>query len=214
MMRRLLFRSVVIVAALSASNLVFAAEAKAPPDLTGTWRFDAAHSDQPQRPGGGGREGGGRWGGGRGGWGGWGGRGGHGGRRWGGGGGAESRGGGQADGGQSSMRPARLPDFIHITETAAVVSFEDSSGTVLREIATVPAEADTFLRAPGALHVSGTWNKDALVVTRTGPRDAKITETISLKDKGKTLVIDTKFEASGDRPSREFKRVYTKVTQT
>jgi hypothetical protein len=152
-------------------------------------------------------------GGGMGGGGGWGG--GH--RHGGGGGGGEgsASAGDQGDHDRGSgNRPARLPNFIHITETASEVSFEDSSGAVLQEIATVPAEADTFARAPGAQHVTGQWSGDKLVVERPGPRDAKITETITLKDKGKSLQIETKIEGSGDMPSREFKRVYDRVVQS
>jgi hypothetical protein len=101
---------------------------------------------------------------------------------------------------------------MHVTQTAVVVSFADSSGTVLREVAEVPAEADTLPHAPGAEHLSGQWKGSKLVIQRTGPRDSKITETISLENKGKSLKIDTKIEAGGDRPSREFKRVYNRVS--
>ena len=101
---------------------------------------------------------------------------------------------------------------MRVTQTAATVSFEDSSGAVLREVAAGSTGADTFADAPGAEHLSGKWKGDKLVIQRTGPRDSKITETISLQDKGKSLLIDTKFEPSGEMPSREFKRVYNRVT--
>ena len=101
---------------------------------------------------------------------------------------------------------------MHVTQTAAVVSFEDTTGNVLREVATVPAEADTFARAPGA-HRRGigmtTVELLSGVAFAGGP---KITEMISIKDKGKTLVIDIKVESNDD--TREFKRVYNKVTHT
>ena len=184
---------------------------KEKPDLSGEWRLDAAHSDLPQRPPGGG---GGYGGGGGGGWGG-GGYGGHGGGHrghgdggWGGGGGAEASG---SD--ASRPRPVRLPALMHVTATPTLVSVEDSTGAVLEEIATVSAEADTFAHAPGALHLAGRWKGDKLVIEREGPR-GKVTETISLEDKGAALVFHTKVESSGDMPSREFKRVYRKVTVT
>jgi len=107
----------------------------------------------------------------------------------------------------------RLPEVMHITATPALVSVEDSSGTVLEEIATVSAQADTFARAPGAPHIEGQWKGDKLVIEREGPR-GKVTETISLEDKGATLVFHTRMESSGDMPSREFKRVYRRVTTT
>jgi hypothetical protein len=187
------------------------AEDKNKPDLTGQWRLDAAHSDMPQRPPGGGGYGGGAGGWGGGGGGGWGGGGGH--HHEGGGGEGRPPGGEASASDPSRPRPVRLPDLMHITATPALVSVEDSSGTVLEEIATVSAAADTFARAPGAPHIEGQWKGDKLVIEREGPR-GKVTETISLEDKGATLVFHTKMESSGDMPSREFKRVYRKVTTT
>ncbi|HYQ89966.1 MAG TPA: hypothetical protein VEU09_10120 [Candidatus Binatia bacterium] len=219
MNRQVVFCSFLMVAVLSAGRPARAGEPTGPPDLTGDWRLDPKHSDTPQRPGGGfggGGGGGGRMGrrGGGGGGGGWGGRGG--GRRAGGGeGGSGERGAGE-NGGDPSMsaagRPVRLPDLMHVTQSPVVVSFADSSGTVLREVADVPAEADTLPHAPGAEHLSGQWKGSKLVIQRTGPRDSKITETISLENKGKSLQIDTKIESGGERPSREFKRVYNRVS--
>jgi hypothetical protein len=230
MIRRIVCCTVVMVAILGGGRPARAGDAATPPDFNGEWRLDAKHSDMPQRPGPGGSErggemgrggwgGGGGGGGGRGGWGG-GGRGGHEGRH--GGGEGESGESKSSDGdpsshndtGRSGARPVRLPELMHVTETASIVSFEDSSGAVLREIATVPAEADTFTHAPGAEHVSGQWQDGKLVIQRTGPRESKITETISLKDDGKSLLIDTKVESGGDMPSREIKRVYNRVSQT
>jgi len=223
MNRHVVFCSFLMVAVLSAGKPARAGEPAGPPDLNGDWRLDPKHSDNPQRQGGGfgggggggmrmGRHGGGGgWGGGGGG-GGWGGRGG--GRR-GGGGEGGSDGGGTAGGdasGSAVGRPVRLPDLMHVTQTAAVVSFADSSGAVLREVSEVPADADTLPHAPGAEHLSGQWKGGKLVIQRTGPRDSKITETISLENKGKSLQIDTKIEPGGDRPSREFKRVYDRVS--
>ena len=209
MIRRTIFCSVAIVAALVSGRPSNAADATTPPDLNGDWKFDAKHSDQPQHQGYGGM---GAGMGGHGSWGGHGGSGGHGG--WHGGGSGE----GPPHGGDPSHsgggRPPRLPDYMHITQTSTVVSFEDSAGAVLREVATVPAEADTFSRAAGALHVPGRWDKDKLVVEHSGPHDSKVVETLSLKDGGKTLVIDDKIESNGDRPAFEIKRVYTKVTNT
>ena len=178
------------------------------PDMTGVWRLDAQRSDMPQRPPGGA----GGWGGGGGGYG-WGGGGGGGHHHEGGG---DGGGGGRPPGGEASSsdpghpRPVRLPDLMHVTATATLVSVEDSTGAVLEEIATVSAEADTFAHAPGAPHIAGQWKGDKLIIERQGPR-GKVTETISLEDKGASLVFHTKMESSGDMPSREFKRVYRRV---
>jgi hypothetical protein len=202
-----------VAALISIGIPAYAGDKDQKPDLTGQWRLDAQHSDMPQRPPGGGGYGG---GGGHGGWGGHegGGYGGGGGGGWGGheggGGGHHGGGGGEAS---AESRPVRLPDLMHVTMTPALVSFEDSTGAVVREVATVSAEADTFAHAPGALHVPGEWKGDKLVIEREGPR-GKVTETISLEDKGSTLVLKTKMEGNGEMPSREFKRVYRKVVQS
>ena len=188
MIRRIVFCCALVIGALSGGRAARAGDPAGPPNFTGEWLLDPSQSDLPQRPAGGGSErgggGGGGWrghGGGGGGGGGWRGRGG---RHGGGGGGGSVE--GEANGGV--VRPTRLPDLLRVTQTPVTVSFEDSTGTVIQEIAAVPAEADTLPHTPGADHLSGQWKGDKLVIKRTGPRDSKITETISLQDKGKTLL--------------------------
>lgn len=215
-------------AALAASVAV--AGAPAAPDLSGTWTLARAHSDLPTMGGGdrgshtceggdatsggegsgggAGRHGG--WGGGRGGMGGGGG--------WGGGGmrGGRSRDAGNGSGGPRGaegerQRPVRLPELMHVTQTSSIVSVEDSSGAVVEEIATVPAAADTLARAPGAFHTLGQWTGEHLVVTRPAMGGTTVTETVSLEDKGQSLVIQTDMQRNGQ--SRSIKRVYRRVTQ-
>jgi len=194
-----------------------AADAKQPPDLTGQWRLDPKRSDSVQRPDG---ERGARWGGG-----GRMGRGGMGGPGMGGpgdmgGGGGMRRGrgeggappSGEAEGAEGAgTRPARLPDLMHVTQTASVVSFEDSNGTVLREITTLGGAKDTLSHAPKAQVLAGEWKGDQLEVQRSGRGGMKMSETVTLEEKGELLVIHTKIEGSGDRPAREFKRAYRRV---
>jgi hypothetical protein len=196
-----------------------------PPDLTGEWLLDPSRSDAP--PGRvGGRGGYGRGGGGGGMGGGRRGMGGGGGEGMGGGGmggggfrgsfGGRPRGGsgegGEAAAGGEAQRPLRMPARIHVTQTAKIVSVEDSSGAVIEEIATVPAEADTFDRAPGALHVLGAWNGKALELTREGANGSKRVETWSLAENGASLVSEVKIEGD-ERSQRSFKRVYRRVTE-
>jgi hypothetical protein len=100
---------------------------------------------------------------------------------------------------------------MHITETRTMVSFEDTSGHVIREITTASAKADTFAHAPGAQQLRGQWNGAQLVVERADPRGRKLTETVTLEDGGHTLVIHTRIEADDSMPAREIKRVYTLV---
>ena len=174
------------------------------PDLNGDWRLDPARSDVPLRPPGGpdSQEA-------RGGHGGWGGHAGGGGEgRHGGGGGHHGDGEGR---GGPETRPARLPDVMHVTQTKSVVSFEDTSGHVIREITTVAAAADTFAHAPGAQLLSGQWSGSQLVVQHAATSGFKLTETIALEDGGRSLVIDTKVESNGSTPAREFKRVYERM---
>jgi hypothetical protein len=186
-----------------------AADAPKLPDLTGDWRLDPKRSDALPAPGGPGGGGGGGGGGHHGGWGGGGGHGGYGGHGGGGGGSEAGEGGGSEHGqGGNAARPVRLPDLMHITQTRTMVSFEDTTGHVLREITTVSAAADTFAHAPGALQAHGDWKGDQLVVERSGQR-GKLTETITLEDQGQSLVIHTRVDGNGQ--SREFKRVYTLV---
>jgi hypothetical protein len=207
----------------------FAADEHAPPDLTGTWKLDARRSDTPPTggpPGGGQGErapgGGGGWGGGggghhgRGGGGGWRGGGGRGG--WGGGGGPSdgpsNRGGGggpEAAGG--GMRPVRLPDVMHVTQTLDVVSFEDSTGNVLQEIGLMDLKADTLMHSPGATVLHGQWLGDTLDVERDGAR-GKAIQGYYLQEDGKTLVIHTRINTSGNENVIEFKRVYHRVSES
>ena len=210
--------------------------AGAAPDLNGTWSLDRAHSDIPAPPaaaqareggrrggdqgGGEGGEGGGESGGRRGGWGGRGG-GGWGGGFGGGGGGWSGGGGGHRHGGESDssasdrgeggprMRPLRIPDVVHVTETSSLVSIEDSTGAVVEEIATGPAAADTLARAPGAYHTLGEWNDGKLVVVRPWFGGANFTDTVSLEDEGRTLVIRTDITRGKD--TRTVRRVYHKT---
>jgi len=212
-----------------------AEDAKAPPDLNGQWRLDPKRSDTMQRPGegsggrgprgarggwGGGGPGGGFGGGGRGGFGGGrggfggGGRGGEGDMGRGPGGESGRPEGAPSEGGEAreGRRPVRLPDLIHVTQTATIVSFEDSTGAVLQEVTTLGGGKDTLAHAPQAQVLTGEWKDDKLQVQRPGSGRMKMTETITLEDKGTLLVIRTKIESSGDMPAREFKRAYRRVT--
>jgi len=195
------------------------ASAKQMPDLTGTWKFEPNRSDSMERPEGGPMGRGPRGGmggpermGGAGGMGGMGGMGG-GGRGSGGPGGDAERGprGGGPGGPGGAARPARLPDLMHVTMTATLVSFEDSTGKVLQEATTLAGAADQQAHTPGAQVLGGEWKSNKLEVQRPGRGGSKMTETITLEEAGTLLVIRTAMPASGDRPARERKRVYRRV---
>jgi len=212
--------AVVLVICVMAMWVTRAAGQQTPTaDFTGEWRLDPAHSDAPPQGGGGGgggghsHSGGGGYGGGYGGGGGHGGGHGGGGGSWGGhGGSGGSESSASADGsGSRGGRGARLPSLFHITQTPTLVSFEDSTGVVLQEIATVAAAADTMTRAPGALHITGAWDGTKLTVTRSGP-NGKATETWQLEKSGVELDQVVAFE-SEQMGSRTMKRVYLRVEE-
>jgi len=202
----------------NAAPAAASATAAAPNDLTGDWKLDPAHSDMPPQGGGehGGGGGGGYGGHHGGGGGGYGGHHGGGGGGWGGGGGGYGGHGGGGGpeganaegGGGGGGRGPRLPAVFHITQTPTLVSFEDSTGTVLQEIATVAAAADTMTRAPGALHVSGGWDGKMLTVTHDGPR-GKMKETWQLEKSGQAL--DQVIAFDSEQGSRTMKRVYRRI---
>ncbi len=192
-MRRVMMGLVLVVAASGAGIGISALAKSAKPgaDLSGNWRLDREHSDRPGGRGPGwprmGHEGGGpgpgAWDG-RPGQGGWGNR--------------PRRGAG--------MR-LRLPETFRIEQTATLIRIADSTGTVLQEITTGKPGA----AAEEAPRVSGHWKDERLAVQRSGPRGGTLTETYSLEDGGRTLVIRTQIEPGGDRPGRELKRVYRRV---
>jgi hypothetical protein len=177
------------------------------PDLTGTWRFEPKRSDSMQRPEGGSMEHGPRGGMGRGDRG-PGGPGGNAERGPRGGGPGGPGGSGPPDG---TARPPRLPDLMHVTMTATLVSFEDSTGKVLQEITTLAGAADQQGHAPGAQVLTGEWKSGQLEIQRPGRGEMKVTETITLEENGALLVIRTAMPAFGDRPARERKHVYRRV---
>jgi len=181
--------------------------AKQPPDLSGEWRLDAAHSDMPRRggPGGGGPRAGG-WGGGMGGEGHRGGRhgGGPGGR-------GAGEGGGEGGGERGGMRPGRLPDDLHVEQHEGALWFADSTGARLLSIHTDAAPPDSAERANGVQQLAGQWKGDRLVVRHPSWRGGNVTDTYSLGDKGRTLTIRTQVDSDGTMPALDFKRVYTRV---
>jgi len=206
-----------VVAGLSAAGHVHASDAVVRTDFSGTWLLDLDHSDHPGRPGGpppgmgpGGPDGGppgGMAGGPHGGTG----SGPPGGMS---GGGPEGHGGPPSggEGGPEATRgrgPAmRLPHRMHVTQTAQRVSFEDSTGAVVREIVITVAEADTFMHAPMADVVHGRWNKQKLETQRPGRFDTPIVETYTVEGNGKRLVIRTELPGNEQMPARTLKRVY------
>jgi hypothetical protein len=108
-----------------------------------------------------------------------------------------------------------LPDVLHVTQTEDRLSFEDSTGAVVRDV-TIAASAATAATdsaaAPGPPRPTGRWREGRLVIERPAWRGNRVTETLALEDP-ETLVMETKVETDGTMPGREFKRVYRRVTE-
>jgi hypothetical protein len=103
----------------------------------------------------------------------------------------------------------RLTERIRIEQAAGLVSIADSTGVTLERIMTGKTEARA--EEDSVPSVAGEWNKGSLQVVREGRR-GRVTQTFSLEDEGRTLVIQTKTESNGPGPSREFKRVYRRMS--
>jgi len=166
------------VEAVDASNQ---AAAKAN-NLSGEWVLDPSRSDMPRMWGGGNRPQG-QWGQAH--------PDGHDGQM------------GNHEGGRGRMR---LPRHIQITQDGSLVSFADSTGAVLQEIA-----FDSHAPAPAAdvIRRTGQWKAGALEVQREGRGGATFTESWSLQDAG-TLICTTKIQG-GDMGDRTMKRVYQRA---
>jgi len=178
-------------------------------DLSGTWRFDPSRSDMPRwgdrggprgarpdGPGMGGRRGGDVDGVRRG-------EGLDGGRR----------GGRDGDGGRRGRFGGRMPSLMEIHQDAGAVMLADSTGDPFVEIrydGTAPESAPSPSE-DGPRVVAGIWKGASLEVSRGGPGGMSITQSFSLADGGQTLVIHNHMPAAGERPAREFKRVYRRV---
>lgn len=207
-MRRITWTVVALAASIGAATLAHAADKSTPADLTGDWKLNAKRSDAPQAMGGPGMRGE------RGGPPGMGGGRGMGGPPPGEGGERGARGErGNERGGERGPRMARLPERFHVTHTPSVVSVEDSTGKVLQEVATVTAEADTFARAPGAVHVLGLWDGKTLELKRESPRGGTITEVWKLIDDGRALAVVVHIPGDDRMPERTMKRVYDRVVE-
>jgi hypothetical protein len=110
---------------------------------------------------------------------------------------------------QRGRRMVRLPELIRIEQTAGGLSIADSAGLPIEQITT--AKTPAVVPGGGVPVFTGEWKKDQLHITREGPR-GKITETFFLEEDGGALVIQTKMDPSGQRPAREFKRIYRRVS--
>ena len=163
------------------------------PNLTGTWRLDRARSDTPARLGQGeAREGS------------------HGGRGRGGRGGFGSR---PGDGGAlgEGMRRTRLPDVLHIEQTAHSLRLADTTGTVLQVIAFGAELEASSAQAAESKEPVAAWIGTRLQVQRSRSSGVEVTDSYWLEDDGRTLKVRTVIESRGSTPSGIHTRVYTRA---
>ncbi|HEY6865877.1 MAG TPA: hypothetical protein VI792_01395 [Candidatus Eisenbacteria bacterium] len=185
---------------------------KPPPDLSGTWRMDLAQSQPPldaevsRRQARGVAIGGMPVG-------------------WGGHGGGHDRGdeapdqGGEAGGRAGSREPGGryghamlLPEWFRIAQDDAVIRLSDSTGTDVAEIDYGEAPVTTGESSPVRIrHFAGTWKGSRLDVEHDEGDGVSVTDSYWLRDKGRTLEIQTRVEYGDARPPLVFTRVYRKV---
>jgi hypothetical protein len=104
-----------------------------------------------------------------------------------------------------------LPDRLIVRQTGTLTSLADSSGTVVREVVTVAAGADTLTHAEKSEVVYGTWKGKKLETKRPGPFEEPVRETYALEADGKRLVVRTEIPGDDRRPSRTIQRVYQRL---
>ncbi len=233
-----LFITATAALALIAAALVIPASAGGqndPPNLSGTWKLDAAHSDSPQKMMGGPGRGGppegreqGRHG--RDGRDGTGGAGSHDGAgrpgnrddagRPGNHDGADRPG---SDGGRGSGDPMRgpgrgpmhgimrVPDRFAVVQLSDRIELRDSLGVVVQRVLIQPQGGLAPVDSAGIAQLAGAWKGQSLEAQTEGPRGGTLQMTYELTDGGKTLKITTRVQPPGDRPAFDFTRVYERV---
>ena len=104
------------------------------------------------------------------------------------------------------MRSAQLPNFIRIDQRPGIFRITDRRNRVLQHI-TIGGRYNPRDNGRDE-NVVGRWRGQTLVVERTGFRGAMITQTFSLENRGRTLVVRTRRDPVGRGPTTEFSTVY------
>lgn len=99
--------------------------------------------------------------------------------------------------GRPGMRQMMLPDFIRIDQRPSMVRIADARN---RPIQTIMLGGKFDSRGGDRPdYVLGRWHGATLVVETTGPRGGTITQSFTLEDRGRTLVVRTRREGQGPR---------------
>jgi hypothetical protein len=109
------------------------------------------------------------------------------------------------NGGFGGIRDMLLPGLIEIDQHPRMLKIEDARNHVLQQIMI----GGRFNPRGGSDLLVGHWDGPmTLVVERMGPRGAKLTQTFSLENRGRSLVVRTSREGRGPRGTVQFTTVY------
>jgi hypothetical protein len=109
---------------------------------------------------------------------------------------------------RDGTRRPTLPALIRIDPSDVGILLSDSSGTIFRDISFQSVVKGDEAKEPP--RVAGTWHEGRLIASFIGPRGAKYTETFTLDDNEKELVVRSRAKRKGGG-EYESKRVYVKV---
>jgi hypothetical protein len=100
--------------------------------------------------------------------------------------------------GERGMREMLLPDLIFIDQRPSMLRITDQRNQPLQTIM-LGGKFDSRYGNDRPDYLVGRWNGSMLVVERSTPRGATITQTFALQDRGHTLVVRTRREGFGRR---------------
>ena len=105
-----------------------------------------------------------------------------------------------------------LPQRLRIAQAGGVIRLSDSTGTGVAEIVYGEASARDGESSPLRVRrFAGTWKGTRLDVRHGEGEGIEVTDSYWLRDKGRTLEIQTKVEYGDARPPLQFTLVYRKM---
>ena len=109
-----------------------------------------------------------------------------------------------------------MPSLIEIHQDTGAVTLADSTGEPFAEIrfdgTASPSDTPGGSTAERPRVAAGHWNGSVLQVEREGRNGIKSVQSFALQDGGQTLVVRNQMPSDGERPARDIKRVYRRVT--
>lgn len=101
-----------------------------------------------------------------------------------------------------AARPSRWPEVVRIERDRNEVRIEDRNGTLLERVVTRG-------RSRGNDVAVGSWKGNRLEIRREGRNGNWITETLTLEDRGRRMVVRTQMTGGG--AARAFTRSYERM---